>query len=93
MIQVVQDDLLVELIYSTRKVIIPIKWYNTFNENLFVEYGQGKRVKMSIEELTFGDFNLIWYKHAPKYNDIFQRRLDVEHLLSVCKWVSETIIR
>lgn len=91
MIKVIQEDLWVELSYLRFKVIILNERYETFKENLFVEYGQGKRVKIGIEELTWGDFNLIFKKHIPKYNNPIQRRLDVEHLLSVTNWRTEVI--
>jgi len=90
MIKIDIDDLIVELSYFNSNVVLTRKGYDVFKDNLFVEYN-GKKQQIEPNELTILDFNLIWYKHRPNYSNPSQRKLDVEHLLSVCNWTSEKI--
>lgn len=80
------------LSYFNSGIVLLNEVYDTLNNNLFVNYGKDKRVKISIEELTFGDFNLLWHKHIPNYNDEQQRTLDVLYVMSKCEWSSTKIL-
>jgi hypothetical protein len=70
------------------RLIIFNEWeYDTFKENLFVLEGKN-RTQINPEDLKFGDFQLLFYKHIPNYNDETQIRLDIEHLLQKCYWTT-----
>jgi len=59
--------------------------YSSFKDNIFVLEGE-KRVKIKPEELTFVDFNILFNRHNPVYNNPLQRKLDMGYLLKTFTW-------
>jgi len=92
MIKIKKTDYTYEVIRDNKKIIIPTEMFKDFQENLFVSYGD-REEQITIEDLSYVDFNLIFYKHIPHYSDLTQRKLDMKLLKSVCDWSSETIYR
>ena len=88
MIHFEYKDFTTHIIQARRAIIIHELEYSSFKENLFV-LGAGKRVQIKPEEISFIDFNLIFFKHIPNYNNPVQPFLDVKHLLSKCNWTSK----
>ena len=99
MIQITEKLERVELEYFGYKIAIPSKVYHTFTENLFVVKTQNKWGKnqlqteviseqIKVEEINWFDFNLIYNKHIPNYNDSERKRIDIERLLKNCEWLS-----
>lgn len=97
MVEIKEEKYAIKLILMGRSLIIPKEEYLTFKENLIVEYNENKWVddnyvdipiskRIEIEELSFVDFNLLYYKHQPNYNDTQMKKLNIRHLLSVCNW-------
>ena len=58
----------------------------TVKENLFILEGKN-RTQIKPEDLKFAEFQLLFYKHIPNYNDETQPRLDIQHLLEKCFWI------
>jgi len=92
MIEVKKNDYTYDVIFENKKVIIPKEMFDDFQENLFVIQG-GMEEQITLEDLSYVDFNLIFYQHIPHYGDLTQRKLNIKHLQSVCDWTSETIYR
>jgi hypothetical protein len=76
-----------ELRMLTKTILVSVFEWETFKDNLYY-YEENNRVKISPEELTWVDFNLIHGRHKPNYRNEKQRRFDVEHLLRKTTWAS-----
>jgi hypothetical protein len=59
--------------------------YSYFQQELFALEGD-KRTQIKDKDLTFVDYHLLFHKHIPKYNNVDQRKLDIEPLLAKYNW-------
>lgn len=85
MIQIENQDAFVILKYGIRRIIFHEMEYSSFKEELFVLRGENK-VKIEPEELTFINFNLLYYKHTPFYNKTVSDILDINPLIKKFSW-------
>lgn len=85
MIKILQKDDMVMIKVLTKAIIMHQFQYEQFKENLFIETKNDKR-KVDVNDLSFVDFNLLYYKHKPNYADKDRPTLNIEFLLENYSW-------
>lgn len=99
MIKIIENPNYVELIYLRYKISIPTILYPTFKNNLYLIRHEEKwvngewitedvREKINVEDLCWSNFNLLLWKHTPKYNNPEIKYVDVKILLQDVDWFS-----
>jgi hypothetical protein len=85
MLEIVKNGCFQYILFGTRAIIFHEMEYSSFKDNIFVLEGE-KRYKINPEELTFVDFNILFNRHKPVYNNPVQRKLDMDYLLKTFTW-------
>ena len=89
MIKIKTEDAFVILKVGVREIIFHEMEYSAFKGEIFV-LRAGNRVQIEPEELSFIQYNLLFYKHSPFYNREDMDILDIKPLLKKFNWVSKT---